>query len=76
MLTSFIELTLFTSGRKVLVNMSHIGDIVAADRGGTKITYWRSEVDDFDIWVIESYDEIVALIEKYWTVHRIPNEGE
>ena len=59
----FIELTLFTSSKKVLINLWNLGDIIPADNGGCKITYWRSETNDFDLWVRESYDEIVNAIE-------------
>lgn len=63
-MVEFIELSLFKSGKKVLVNLSNLGDIIPADNGGCKITYWRSETNDFDLWVRESYDEIIDIFHK------------
>lgn len=61
----FIELTVYMTGKKILINLDHLGDITSLNDGTSSVTYWRSDVEDYDIKVAESYEDIKAMLREY-----------
>ncbi len=66
-MNTFVEITVFGTGKKMLINVSEIKFVNEID-GLAKITLglmaFKKSFTDFVVYSTESYDEVVAKIEK------------